>query len=206
MIIAIDGPAASGKSTVAKILARHLGYAYIDTGAMYRALTLKALNEGVDLKNGPLLGKIAKHICVQFIQDKKWVCRTLLDGLDVTDAIRNERITKNVSIVSAYAGVRKYMILKQRGFCKTGNVIMEGRDIGTVVMPTADKKFYLDASVISRAKRRQSESIKNMKMRDSLDRTRKDSPLIVANDAVYIDTTDMTVDEVCSCIASFVLS
>lgn len=206
MIIAIDGPAASGKSTVAKILAGCLGYLYIDTGAMYRALTFKALKEDVDLNNERVLAKFAKQINIQFMQDNKGIVRVLLDGEEVTYAIRDKEVTNSVSLVSAHKDVRKFMAVKQRALCKHCNVIIEGRDIGTVVAPFADKKFYLDADISARTKRRLEESEKDIKKRDALDSTRKHSPLTIANDAIYIDTTDMTVDEVCSSIAYFVLS
>lgn len=205
MIIAIDGPAASGKSTVAKMLATKLKMFYIDTGAMYRALTLKALKKGVDAEDGRSITKLARGLNIELKKGKGDRLKVFLDGKDVTEDIRGKDVDRDVSLLSAHLSVRRYMVTKQRNLCKDINVVVEGRDIGTKVFPDADKKFYLDASLYERARRRQLEEIDRGEMvdifqveqelvkRDRMDSTRKNSPLLRAKDAIVIDTTHLDV-------------
>lgn len=205
IIIAIDGPAASGKSSSAKIIAETLGYTYIDTGAMYRAVTLaflKTKREYVEKEVIELCDKIKIEL---FPSDKGQ--RTFLNGEDVSDAIRTPEVTKWVSPVSAIAEVRQKLVDMQRIMGKKGGIVMDGRDIGTVVFPNAELKIFLIASVATRAMRRFKEhqangenlSIeeieKDIIRRDEYDSTRETSPLTKAADAIEIDTSDMTLDE-----------
>ncbi len=205
IIIAIDGPAASGKSSSAKMIAETLGYTYIDTGAMYRAVTLaflKTKREYVEKEVIELCDKIKIEL---FPSDKGQ--RTFLDGEDVSDAIRTPEVTKWVSPVSAIAEVRQKLVDMQRKMGKKGGIVMDGRDIGTVVFPNAELKIFLIASVATRAMRRFKEhqangenlSIeeieKDIIRRDEYDSTRETSPLTKAADAIEIDTSDMTLDE-----------
>jgi len=205
LIIAIDGTAASGKSTTAKILAKKLGILPIDTGAMYRAVTLKALKLGISVENREAIEKLARstEITQKLIDG---TVRTFLDGVDVTDEIRSPEVDKAVSLVSSYAGVRERLVELQRKMAKQGNVVLEGRDIGTVVLPDAPLKFYMDASLEERARRRLGdlrkkganptleEVMEELKRRDEFDSKREIAPLKKADDAIYIDTTDLTVE------------
>jgi len=202
MIIGIDGPAGSGKTTVAKLLAKKLGIFYLDTGAMYRALTLKALERKVDLSDQDALKKIAEELNLEFKEGKVY-----LDSLDVSDQIRTPLIDKSISPVVAQPEVRAVMVKLQRNMVAKGDFVVEGRDITTVVFPDAKYKFYLDASPAIRAKRRFKElSQKGMdvnfqeldqdlKRRDNSDKTREISPLRVSEDAIVIDTTNLTILE-----------
>lgn len=205
IIIAIDGPAASGKSSSAKIIAETLGYTYIDTGAMYRAVTLaflKTKREYVEKEVIELCDKIKIEL---FPSDKGQ--RTFLDGEDVSDAIRTPEVTKWVSPVSAIAEVREKLVDMQRKMGENGGIVMDGRDIGTVVFPNAELKIFLIASVKTRAMRRfkehqvkgenltMEEIEKDIIRRDEYDSTRETSPLTKAPDAIEIDTSDMTLDE-----------
>ena len=185
LIIAIDGTAASGKSTTAKILAKKLGILPIDTGAMYRAVTLKALKLGISVENREAIEELARstEITQKLIDG---TVRTFLDGVDVTDEIRSPEVDKAVSLVSSYAGVRERLVELQRKMAKQGNVVLEGRDIGTVVLPDAPLKFYMDASL--------EEVMEELKRRDEFDSKREIAPLKKADDAIYIDTTDLTVE------------
>lgn len=208
MIIAIDGPAGAGKSTVAKILSQKLGFLYIDTGAMYRALTLKALENNIDIGNEQSLVDLASHTSIELINEDTGGLRVILDGKDCSALIREPRITKIVSDVSKIKGVRDVMLKLQRKLGKEKNSILDGRDIGTVVFPDANKKFYLDANPQERANRRYKELCASgekvsfgdvsldLSNRDKIDSTRKIAPLKKADDALYIDTTDMSIDEV----------
>lgn len=210
MIIAIDGPAGSGKSTLAKLLAKKMNFLFIDTGAMYRALTLKAIKKSVDLNDDNSLVGLFKRAKIDLKADnQKSILTVLLDGEDVSALIRDPDITDKVKFIARLKGVRAEMAKKQRELAKGSDVVLEGRDIGTVVFPDADKKFYLDASIHERAKRRQKDLIQaghevslnklkeEIKQRDITDIEREVAPLKKAEDAVYIDTTDMTIDEVC---------
>ena len=207
MIIAIDGPAGSGKSTIAKLIAKDIGLVYLDTGAMYRLVTLKALNEGI-LGNGKLsdLGKIEKLLDNLNIDIKE--NGFYLDDVDVSEEIRKPIISENVSDIAAIREVREKMVDLQRKFSKSKNVILDGRDIGTVVFPNADLKIFLVADAKERAKRRYKELVEkgenveieeiydNILKRDKIDSTRRESPLKKAKDAVEVDTTFKSIKEV----------
>jgi 3-phosphoshikimate 1-carboxyvinyltransferase len=200
LLVAIDGPAGSGKSTVARILARRLGLRYLDTGAFYRAVTLVARRRGIEPSEGAKLGSLAESLTFEVTQEG----HLLVDGSDVTDELRSEEVESWVSVYSAVSEVREALVRKQREAAQ-GGAVMEGRDIGTVVLPDADLKVFLDASFAERLRRRsQADAEKRTPMevaeairkRDELDSSRKDSPLKPAPDAVVIDTTDLSVDEV----------
>lgn len=206
-IIAIDGPAGSGKSTVAKEVARRLGFLYVDTGAMYRALTLKAIREKADLNDEETLAQLAGRVNIQLkIQGDS--LKVILDGEDVTGAIRKEAITEKVCFVAKVAGVRNEMVKLQRRLArKTEGAVLEGRDIGTVVFPNTKYKFYLDAKTNERIKRRHKELLqmgqevsvenigKDIERRDRSDMARDVAPLVKAKDALYIDTTNLSVED-----------
>jgi cytidylate kinase len=207
-VIAIDGPAGSGKSTVAKQVARSINWDYIDTGAMYRCLCLKALRRGVDIDSPGELVEILENTEMRMTFEDGQL-RVYMDGEDVSKDIRDNRVSKKVSRVAALGPVRRHLVKKQREMGEKGNVVMDGRDIGTVVFPDARYKFYLDASLDIRAERRYNELIerknkeidlksvvKEIKKRDETDRGRADGPLRVAEDAIYIDTSEYNVEEV----------
>jgi len=208
MIIAIDGPAGAGKSTVAKSIAQRLSFLYIDTGAMYRALTLKILEEDIDAKDIPRIIEVASGLNIDLTQNKNSSLKVLLEGRDVSRQIREPRITKFVSDIAKIKEVREIMVKFQRSFGARGNCVLDGRDIGTIVFPDADKKFYLDASLRERVRRRHKElnelgeqiGLKevehDLRNRDTIDSTRKVGPLRRAEDAIYIDSTDMGIEEV----------
>lgn len=207
LIIAIDGPAGSGKSTTAKLLAETIGVPYIDTGAMYRAATLKALRAGINLKDTKALIQVARKSVIRFEEGRAKKQRVFLDGKDVTKEIRLPELTKNVFYVAQQPAIRREMVKKQRALGKQNGAVMEGRDIGTVVFPNADYKFFLDADPTVRANRRHKELVeagkaatigqvfKELKARDASDRSRKEGPLKLAKDAVRIDTTSLTIQE-----------
>jgi cytidylate kinase len=211
-IIAIDGPAGSGKSTVGQRLAQRLGYLYFDTGVMYRAVTLACLERGVPFDDQASVEALAEVVAIDVRPPSAGDGRqydVLLDGKDVTWALRSSAVDANVSRVSMYAGVRRAMSARQREIGLRGRVVMVGRDIGTVVLPEADLKVYLDASVEERARRRWRESeargegvqafedvLKAMRERDRIDSTRVVAPLKAALDAVILDSTPMGVDQV----------
>jgi cytidylate kinase len=202
IVIAIDGPAGSGKSTIAKALAERLGRSYLDTGAMYRAVTFAALRDGVDPANGDALGQLARAMMLT-VDD-----RVTVDGDDATDAIRGAEVSGAVSVVAAHPAVRSEMRRRQREWAEErGGGVIEGRDIGTVVFPDAVMKVYLTARPDVRAHRRAAEVgeadeatiarwAANLAERDHLDSTRVDSPLREASDATVIDTSDRSIDQV----------
>ena len=216
-VIAIDGPAGSGKSTTAKILAARLGYIYLDTGAMYRALTHFALANNVAISNEEKLTVLAWKLSIEF-ETYEDVNRVFINGVDVTKEIRDPEVTKYVSQVSAYKGVREAMVAKQTELGKNGSIVAEGRDTTTVVFTDADIKVYLDASVNERARRRLLELTKmgvstnleeqeaDIIRRDGFDSNRTHSPLSRARDAIVVDTTNMTIEDQVDRIISLVKS
>ncbi len=205
ILIAIDGPAGSGKSTTARLVARKLGYVYIDTGAMYRAMTLKVLNSHIDPADEAGVVELARRTEISLVDGGE--LSVILDGVDVTEAIRSEGVTKNVSLVSSYPAVRELMVAKQREIGSGKGCVVDGRDIGTVVFPDADLKFFMVADIMERARRRQEELssngaelpivqvVRELNERDFKDSTRETSPLRKAEDAIEIDTTKLTIDE-----------
>lgn len=215
-IIAIDGPAGSGKSTVARLLAQRLGYTYIDTGAMYRALTLKALREKIGLNNEEALTALAEETELDITNDSRAATRVLLDNKDVSLLIRTPELTNNVFYIAKVKGVREKMKENQRRIGDRGRSVFEGRDIGTVVFPSAKYKFYLDADFAERVKRRRKELLeeghpisyeeleKDLKIRDHKDMNREVAPLKCAEDAVYIDSTNMSIGQVVDKIEGYV--
>ena len=206
-IIAIDGPAGAGKSTVAKHLAAHFGLLNLETGAMYRAFALKALRAGVAPENAVALQNLAATTAI-LLEPTSNGNRVLLDGVDVTGQIRDTEVTQAASRVSVHPAIRAWMVDLQREMGRKGGVVMEGRDIGTVVFPDADLKFFLDASPEARSQRRYEQAgtatavatpeaiSKELRERDERDRNRAESPLRAAPDAVIIDSTSLTLDEV----------
>lgn len=205
--IAIDGPAAAGKSTVAKNVAEELHLVYIDTGAMYRALTYKALNENVNVDEEKGLIDLLKKIDIQ-LQPSKDGQLVFINGEDVTNNIRSSEVTNNVSAVAKHKDVREMMVRTQQQLAKSGGIVMDGRDIGTHVIPNAEVKVFLVASVEERAKRRHEENLtkgfpsdlerlrEEIKARDKLDSEREVAPLKKAEDAIEIDTTSLSIDDV----------
>ena len=206
LIIAIDGPAGSGKSTVSKIIAKRLGLLYIDTGAMYRALTLKAMRQGVDLEDEKALTDLARTTKIE-LKDKGSL-HVFLDGEDVSLPIRTPDVTANVKYIARTSGVRQEMVKLQRAMAEKSGGVLEGRDIGTVVFPDADYKFYLDANPEVRAQRRLKDLVelgertkvedvkKDIVARDESDIKRAIGALKVAGDAIVVDTTSLSIDEV----------
>ncbi len=200
MIIAIDGPAGAGKSTIARSLASRLGIAYVDTGAMYRAVALWALQADIDLDDPFRLAQLAKQARIEFLPAGN---RVILNGQDVSAEIRQPRVTDAASKVAAVAGVRRAMRDEQRRMGAEQSLVMEGRDIGTVVFPDARVKIYLDAAPDARARRRADEVggpvediAREMTERDTRDRTRAEAPLTQAPDAEYLDSTKLTPEQV----------
>jgi cytidylate kinase len=210
-MIAIDGPAASGKSTLGKRLANALGYLFFDTGVMYRAVTWGALQRGIDVYDEAAVTSLANATRIDVRPPSRMdgrACDVLADGADVTWETRYPEVDANVSIVSAYIGVRQALAAQQRRIGLRGRVVMVGRDIGTVVLPEADLKIYLDASTDVRARRRHIEMLgrdpqaeyeailAGVRMRDEIDSTRAFSPLRIAEDAVVIDSDRLDADQV----------
>lgn len=205
--IAIDGPAAAGKSTVAKIVAENLSYIYIDTGAMYRSLTFKAIENGIDINNEAALADLLRATTIE-LKPGEVGQLVFVDGKNVTNEIRQTTVTNSVSNVSKHRLVREDMVSRQQALAKDGGVVMDGRDIGTHVIPDAELKIFLLASVDERAERRHNENIskgipsdlyrlkQEIEQRDKLDSEREVSPLRKAEDALIIDTTSMTIDDV----------
>jgi cytidylate kinase len=204
-IIAIDGPAGSGKSTTARLVAKKLGFVYLDTGAMYRAITFKALENGVDVNDKNELEELAKNSVITF-DIKDGINRIWLDGKDVTEKIREPQVDKNVSYVSMHKKVRKVLVEKQKKMGKETDLVAEGRDTTTVVFPHAFK-VYLDANLEERAKRRflelkekgikttLEEQMAEISRRDKLDSEREASPLLQDKDAVVVDTSHLTIEQ-----------
>jgi CMP/dCMP kinase len=207
MIIAIDGPAGSGKSTVAKLVAKKLNFRHIDTGAMYRAVAWTAQQKGMSLFDEPAMAKIAKSLNIQFVPSTEGQA-VLVDGENATALLKNETVGRGAATVAAQKFVREVLVTRQRQIGKANNVVMDGRDIGTVVFPQADKKFFFVADAEERGRRRYEElKLKNsdldlktiigeIRQRDYEDRNRKFSPLVKADDALEVDTTRLSIKEV----------
>jgi len=205
--VAIDGPAGAGKSTVAKKLAEKLNFTYLDSGAMYRAVTLAALEDGVDVNNKEKLKRLVKDLSID-IEYKNNNFKIYMDDQDITNEIRTEKVDNNVSAVAKIKAVRDELVKKQRMIAQTKDIVMDGRDIGTRVLPQADYKFYITATVKERAKRRYKDVVnrgedksfeevqQEIIRRDRIDSNRKYSPLKKAEDAVVIDTTDLNKEQV----------
>ena len=208
MVLAIDGPAGAGKSTISRLVAARYGWTYLDTGAMYRAVTLLALEQGLALDDGDSLGQLARHAEISFQPGPGGAPRIYAGCREVTEAIRGPEVTAAVSEVSAQAGVREAMVAKQREACGTGDVVVDGRDIGTVVFPAAEVKIFLTASNAERAHRRRLElgekgvEVSQAQMeceiaaRDDYDSSRAVAPLKAADDAVLLDTTNLSIEQV----------
>lgn len=214
LVIAIDGPAGSGKSTISKLIAQKLGILYIDTGAMYRALTLKAMRNKMDLEDSEALVELARTTKIDLLHNDSM--QVLLDDEDVTGLIRTPELTNNVKFIARVPGVRHEMVRLQRAVGQRHPSVLEGRDIGTVVFPDADYKFYLDASIEERARRRHKELAganqhvdlealkKDIKVRDESDMKRDVGALKKADDAIVVDTTDLTISQVVDSVLSYI--
>ena len=207
MIIAIDGPAGSGKSTVAQLIASRLNFKYIETGSMYRAVAWKAQQEGIDPEDAERISEVARTISVEFLPGTERQ-KVIVDGEDLTPLLKTEVIGRLAAIVAANKTVREIMVAQQQKMGQGGNVVMDGRDIGTVVFPEADKKFFMVADQKERAQRRHEEiKVKSpevtfekiyeqLQQRDFEDENREVSPLVPAKDSILLDTTQMSIDDV----------
>lgn len=203
LIIAIDGPAASGKGTLAKELAEYFQYIYVDTGSMYRAVTYKTLQSGIDVNDEEQIMGMLAQTTIAITPNHQ----TLLDGTDVSSAIRENQVSENVSYVAVHPQVREKLVDLQREIASQGGAVLDGRDIGTVVLPHADVKIYLTASVEARAMRRQLDNesrgipstfeqvCENLALRDQIDSTREVAPLKQADDAILLDSTELTIPQ-----------
>ena len=204
--IAIDGPAGAGKSSISKVVANELGYLYIDTGAMYRGVTWAVLDSHVNVNNQKDVESLLPSLDLT-LEPTANACKVFVKGQDVTDLIRQQQINENVSTIASYKGVREYLVECQQAMAAVGGVILDGRDIGSVVLPKAELKIYLTASVDARAKRRwlevqgtsNEQSLedikKNVESRDEMDKNRDESPLVCVEDAIVVDSSNMTFDE-----------
>jgi len=212
LIIAIDGPAAVGKSTMGKLIARKLDFLYIDTGAIYRAITWKVLKNNINVSDENIISNLVSDTCITIekvnCKSLNDYCHIFVDGEDITEEIRNPKIDQNVSQIARLPKIRKQLIYLQRKLAEKGNIVMEGRDIGSVILPQSDIKFYFTASEEERIKRRYKELIdkgysidyeevkKQIIQRDKIDSKRKSAPLIKAKDAILIDSTEKSIEEV----------
>ncbi|WP_300369609.1 (d)CMP kinase [Brachyspira sp.] len=213
-IITLDGPSGAGKSTIAKLLAKKLSFKYLDTGAMYRAVTLYMIKHHIDITNNSEVISALNNLSVNFDNEG----RIYLDNEDVTEDIRSIKVVNLVSKVSSISAVRQNMVSLQRKIAEGGNYVVDGRDIGSVVFPNSKHKFYMDASLDERAKRRYNEELskgknisyeevrESIRKRDEFDSNREDSPLVVPENANIIDTTSMTIDEVVEKIANVIFN
>lgn len=213
--VAIDGPASAGKSTIAKILATKLNYVYVDTGAMYRTITLAAKKNGIAYNDEEKIKNLLSQTEIRF-EPSTPVQRVFLDDTDVTEEIRSAEVTNNVSVVASFADVRSNLVNRQREIANNNSVIMDGRDIGTTVLPEADVKIFLVASVDERAQRRYKENVakgmttdletlkREIEARDYKDSHRQISPLTQAKDAILVDTTGQSIDDVVAKIANII--
>ena len=204
--IAIDGPAGAGKSSISKVVANELGYLYIDTGAMYRGVTWAVLDSQIDVNDQEAVEALLPSLNLT-LEPTATACKVFVKGKDVTSLIRQQQINENVSKIASYKGVRQYLVERQQAMAAVGGVILDGRDIGSVVLPDAELKIYLTASVDARAKRRWlevqgtpteqtlDEIKKNVESRDEMDKSREESPLVCVDDAVIVDSSDMNFDE-----------
>ncbi len=207
-VVAVDGPAGAGKSTVARKMAERLGLLYLDTGAMYRGLAWKALHCGADLRDEPNLEDLLQRTTIDLYRQSDGTNEVLVDGKSVTNMLRGPEVNASVSLVAGVRGVREEMVKRQRAMAEHGGVVMDGRDIGTFVLPNADLKFYLTASLEARALRRHKDLCQlgydvnletlsqEIEHRDRLDSSRAFAPLAQAPDAIVIDTTNVEVDRV----------
>ncbi|MFH1552053.1 MAG: (d)CMP kinase [Candidatus Omnitrophota bacterium] len=218
-VIAIDGPAGSGKSSVSRLLAERLGFVYVDTGAMYRALTLKVMRKNIDFAEEREIIKLSKDLDLKLLPSSEGasLIRVIMDSEDVSDEIRKMEVTGNVKYVARIGAVRENMVnLQRRMVADLSGAVMEGRDIGTVVLPDAKHKFYIDASFDERIERRlaelrakghpvtRNEVADDLKQRDHTDKTRKVGPLKKAEDATFIDTTELSIEQVVNRIMEYV--
>lgn len=216
LIIAIDGPAGAGKSTIAKGVARRLGYLFINTGAMYRAIAWLALQKDIPLDDHARLGQLAEDSIIELTGTVD-APRVVLDGRDITAAIATPQVSQAASQISTVSAVRRALVARQQALGRAGGVVMEGRDIGTHVFPEAEIKIYLDASAGARAERRFAEDQARgiavatldemqaeIEARDHRDKTRADSPLVQTDDAIHIDSSNLTIDEVMEQILALV--
>ncbi|WP_137601312.1 (d)CMP kinase [Paucilactobacillus nenjiangensis] len=213
--VAIDGPASAGKSTVAKLVAKKFGYVYCDTGAMYRAITVAALEAKVDLTDDSAVTNIAQQTLIKFLPGDP-VQRVFIGDQEITEAIRQPEITNNVSTVAAIGAVREELVKQQQIIADQGGIVMDGRDIGTTVLPNADVKVFMIASAHERALRRYHENIAKgittpldklqaeIELRDKKDSTRKVSPLKQADDAILLDTTKLNINQVVEAISEII--
>ena len=204
--IAIDGPAGAGKSSISKVVANELGYLYIDTGAMYRGVTWAVLDSHVNVKNQKDVEELLPSLDLT-LEPTANACKVFVKNQDVTNLIRQQQINENVSTIASYKGVREYLVERQQAMAAVGGVILDSRDIGSVVLPKAELKIYLTASVDARAKRRwlevqgtsNEQSLedikKNVESRDEMDKNRDESPLVCVEDAIVVDSSNMTFDE-----------
>lgn len=212
--IAIDGPAAAGKSTIAKLIAKNLGFTYIDTGAMYRAYTWAVLNQGLDPEDQEQACSLIDKVRIHLTNDG----RVFVNDIDVTTSIRQPHVSGNVSYIASYKPIRLALVTQQRELAKISSVVMDGRDIGTYVLPDAEVKIYQIASVETRAKRRYKENIekgievplaeiqKELEKRDYIDSHRDFAPLRQAEDAILLDTSHMSIEEVVAKVSEIVKS
>lgn len=204
MIIAIDGPAGTGKSTIAKLISEKLGITFLNSGSFYRALTMAILDNNIDFKDEKVAAEFCRKQKLEYVNS-----RMILNGVDVNDHLHDDRISANASPVSANVEIRHYVNEVMREITKSLSIVCEGRDMTTVVFPMAEYKFYLDASLDVQAQRRFDQGVSQLSLeeikesirkRDEMDKNKKEGSLRIAEDAVYIDTSDLTIDQVCDII------